>query len=662
MRLYNLETAKRPNDTWKATNLNAYPRPSTLDPSNVPNQRPSSSLFAATQVFWRSRSQARAAEGKKVRGSCDSIVDDEIYQQRKAGQHFVWAVLEAGFGVDFMSPWGSDDDDERGHVSMHLLSEPAPLPIDCEMLLEVASIAGQHVSLPSRHLKLGLNYRRSFSFGGMVDVQRVMHIHAALPLKTRPAAITSHHRSCTANAVRGDDARGATTMTPQHRVHQRRRVMTSSSGNDNRYHDMMTMTSSSSGDRLHPPASPALPPPSPCLTLAAITSAAASSPSRLFRPLSCRDGGLACARKALGNGSGYQVQRGAGFLYEWDTLARLPCWTQHLEDSHPPHSSDPHSSLHRCYLIARCSDGQGMIMSRRGSLSPSRTAIKPADHAFSPPPTLVPHFLALLVPTTTPTPLMSPSLYPPASPISRNGGFLAVFELVEAIVALCSCLACLGALTMTLQLWVQRRWRNDAAALQPRHQRNDGLASMLPLAAVMREAGGELRAGKRARSGRETAANRWRGGGIGECLQCTHYRVIMIYYATLWSIPAYYVGLSAGAPAGISRVVHSRIFQEFWLKLGESITQSVLNGFAPKKLQNFQKIQGYKVNTTTREIPAGAPALSPNTMAVLWSTQHILSSAAEYPPNTMENCGITGIYYGALGIQNLKIIEAPLHT
>ncbi|KAF8950273.1 hypothetical protein BDZ97DRAFT_1771552 [Flammula alnicola] len=82
--------------------------------------------------------------------------------------------------------------------------------------------------------------------------------------------------------------------------------------------------------------------------------------------------------------------------------------------------------------------------------------------------------------------------------------------------------------------------------------------------------------------------------------------------------------LSAGAPAGISQfepkllknaavlrqtslfeirgsiltylVCCEITFEHKDFKLGKSITQSVLNGFAPKKLQNLQKIRGYKVN------------------------------------------------------------------
>ncbi len=44
----------------------------------------------------------------------------------------------------------------------------------------------------------------------------------------------------------------------------------------------------------------------------------------------------------------------------------------------------------------------------------------------------------------------------------------------------------------------------------------------------------------------------------------------------------------------------------------QDITQSVLNGFLWKKLQNVQKIQGYKINTTTREKPADRLVLSPS--------------------------------------------------
>ncbi|KAF8957718.1 hypothetical protein BDZ97DRAFT_1951103 [Flammula alnicola] len=41
-------------------------------------------------------------------------------------------------------------------------------------------------------------------------------------------------------------------------------------------------------------------------------------------------------------------------------------------------------------------------------------------------------------------------------------------------------------------------------------------------------------------------------------------------------------------------------FEHKDFKLGKSITQSVLNGFAPKKLQNFQKIRGYKTPLSGR--------------------------------------------------------------
>jgi hypothetical protein len=46
-------------------------------------------------------------------------------------------------------------------------------------------------------------------------------------------------------------------------------------------------------------------------------------------------------------------------------------------------------------------------------------------------------------------------------------------------------------------------------------------------------------------------------------------------------------------------------------KLGKGITQSILNGFAQKKLQNVQKIRGYNVNTTTRQKPADPLVPSP---------------------------------------------------
>jgi len=52
--------------------------------------------------------------------------------------------------------------------------------------------------------------------------------------------------------------------------------------------------------------------------------------------------------------------------------------------------------------------------------------------------------------------------------------------------------------------------------------------------------------------------------------------------------------------------------------LGEGITQSVLNGFELKKLQNFQRIRGHKLNITSQEIPVSVPVLSPK-----WNTWNL---------------------------------------
>ena len=90
----------------------------------------------------------------------------------------------------------------------------------------------------------------------------------------------------------------------------------------------------------------------------------------------------------------------------------------------------------------------------------------------------------------------------------------------------------------------------------------------------------------------------------------------MIKKRHLWYLGSMLTNLRKGwqKVAGLSLLPYgtATFFEQFGLKLGRGITQSILNVFTWKRLQNVQKIWGYNIDTTIYQKITDPPVVSPS--------------------------------------------------